>query len=290
MSGFSVLEQMKSKYGAVATSELSGAQAGVRSVAEAFGYTPEKLASIPQEANIGLSCGNLTATARLKPGEVVVDLGSGAGIDVLLASLQVGPTGKAIGIDMTPEMIELARISALKFGQGACPANVEFRLGQVDQLPLPDASVDCLFSNYVPNLAPDRAAVCREMLRVLKPGGRVAVSDIALKQPLPEELAKSVAAYVGCIAGAIPMAEYERALLEAGFDAVQVVDTKKDLSVYAKIEKLVGCCVDGTRYAQQPHADLVRDLADIIAGHDVNQYASSVQVYARKADSHYQTN
>src|SRR5215467_2160979 len=210
-----IIRAVKDKYGSVATSGLSSDHEGVKAVAEAFGYTPEELASIPSEANMGLSCGNPTATANLRPGEVVVDLGCGGGIDVLLASLQVGPTGKAIGIDMTAEMIERARKNAVQLGQGTAPANVAFHLARIEELPLPDASVDCLISNCVINLAPDKPAVFREMFRVLKPGGRVAVSDIALKCALPDELARSVAAQVGCVAGAVSIADYERDLRAA---------------------------------------------------------------------------
>jgi len=280
----SLVEQVRAKYAAVAASGLSGSQAGARSVAEAFGYTPSELASVPDEAHLGLSCGNPTATAHLRPGEVVVDLGSGAGIDVLLASLRVGPTGKAIGIDMTLEMVERANASAVKFGQGAVPANVEFRLGRLESLPLDDGSVDCLISNCVINLVPDKRAAFREMYRVLKPGGRVAVSDIALKRKLPQELAQSVAAYVGCVAGAIPIAEYERLLREAGFADVQIVDTRKDLNAYAKIENQSGCCGSGSGCADtQLNPALIREMADLIARHDVNDYAAIVQVYALKA-------
>ena len=155
---------------------------------------------------MGLSCGNPTATAHIQPGEVVVDLGSGGGLDVFLASKMVGPEGRAIGIDMTPAMIERARANALAGGY----TNVEFYLSTIDRIPLPDASVDCVISNCVLNLAPDKPAVFREIARVLKPGGRVAVSDIALKQELPQAVAQSIAAYVGCIAGAIHMEEYRR--------------------------------------------------------------------------------
>src|SRR5579859_38301 len=149
-----ILEAVKAKYGAVAESTLSTDHAGVRAVAEAFGYTAEELTSIPAEANMGLSCGNPTATAHIRPGEVVVDLGSGGGLDVFLASRMVGPKGRAIGIDMTPGMIERARANAQAGGY----ANVEFHLSTIDNLPLPDASVDCVISNCVLNLAPDKPA------------------------------------------------------------------------------------------------------------------------------------
>jgi ubiquinone/menaquinone biosynthesis C-methylase UbiE len=216
---------VQSKYGSVATSGLSSEQAGVRAVAEAFGYTPEELASIPAGANMGLSCGNPTATANLRPGEVVVDLGCGGGLDVFLAAAKVGPTGRAIGIDMTPEMLALARQNAAKGNNGQGFPNVEFHLATIDRLPLPDASVDCVISNCVINLAPDKPAVFREVARVLRPGGRLAVSDIALKKPLPAEVGQDLMPYVGCIAGAVLIEEYRRQLAEAGFAAVEVIDT-----------------------------------------------------------------
>jgi len=214
-----ILESVRSKYGAVAESSLSSDNAGVKAVAEAFGYTLEALTSIPAEANMGLSCGNPTATAHIKQGEVVVDLGSGGGLDVFLASKMVGPQGRAIGIDMTPAMIDRARANARAGGY----TNVEFCESTIDKIPLPDASVDCVISNCVLNLAPDKPAVFREIARVLKPGGRVAVSDIALKRVLPENVAKSVAAYVGCIAGAILIDDYRSGLLAAGFEHVEIV-------------------------------------------------------------------
>jgi SAM-dependent methyltransferase len=195
-------------------------------VAEAFGYSAEELTSIPAEANMGLSCGNPTATAHLRSGEIVVDLGSGGGLDVFLAAKQVGPNGRAIGIDMTPAMIERARTNAAAAGY----TNVEFHLANIDKLPLPDASVDCVISNCVLNLAPDKPAVFREIARVLKPGGRLAVSDIALKGELPEAIASSLAAYVGCIAGAIRMETYREELLKAGFAHVEIVDSGADLN------------------------------------------------------------
>jgi SAM-dependent methyltransferase len=234
----SVEDAVREKYAAVAVSDLSGENRGVRAVAEAFGYTAEELESIPAEANMGLSCGNPTATANLRPGEVVVDLGSGGGLDVFLAARKVGPTGKAVGIDMTPEMVERARANARKHGL----ENVEFHLATIDKLPLPDGSVDCVISNCVINLAPDKDAVLREIFRVLKPGGRVAVSDIALKKELPPEVGTDLLAYVGCVAGAIPIPEYVAGLRAVGFASVRVVDTKKDLNAYSQVEGQSGCC------------------------------------------------
>lgn len=231
-------DAVKSKYGAVAVSNLSTNHDGVRAVAEAFGYTEAELHSIPAEANMGLSCGNPTATANLREGETVVDLGSGGGLDVFLASRKVGPNGKAIGIDMTPEMIALAQRNAEKGGY----QNVEFHLATIDKLPLPDDSVDCVISNCVINLAPDKNAVFREIARVLKPGGRLAVSDIALKKELPSEIASDVSAYVGCIAGAVLVEDYKQGLVDAGFAAVDVVDSLADLNAYAKVENQSGCC------------------------------------------------
>jgi SAM-dependent methyltransferase len=287
-----IVGQVREKYAAVAASGLSGAHAGVRAVAEAFGYSPEELASVPAEANVGLSCGNPTAFASLRPGETVVDLGCGGGLDVLLAAAKVGPEGRAVGIDMTPEMIERARQNAAR--QGA--ANVSFHLATIDRLPLADASADCVISNCVINLAPDKGAVFREIFRVLKPGGRVAVSDIALKRPLPDDLAQSAAAYVGCVAGAIAIEEYERGLKEAGFAAVQVVDAGKDLNAYALVADQAGCCGPAMTSsggltlasgccspAPAPDAELHAGLAELLRKYDVNDYAASVQVYAVKA-------
>jgi arsenite methyltransferase len=278
-----ILDVVQAKYGAVARSSLSSDSQGVRAVAQAFGYSPEELASIPAEANMGLSCGNPTAFASLRPGETVVDLGSGGGLDVFLAAAKVGTTGKAIGIDMTPEMVERARQSAKKQGL----QNVEFHLSTIDKLPLPEASVDCVISNCVINLAPDKPAVFREILRVLKPGGRVAVSDIALKKELPRELAEDLLAYVGCIAGAISVSEYERSLIDAGFEAVQIVDTGKDLNAYSQIENQSGCCSSAAMSCcGSTDAGIHESLADLLLRYDVNEYAASVQVYAIKASSY----
>ncbi len=238
----SIVEAVRSRYGSVAKSGLSSEQTGVRAVAEAFGYSPEELASIPAEANMGLSCGNPTAIAHLREGETVVDLGAGGGLDVFLAAEKVGPQGRAIGIDMTPEMIDLARRNAKKRQAAGAPANVEFHLATIDKLPLADKSVDCVISNCVINLAPDKRAVFREIARVLKPGGRLAVSDIALKQPLPKEIGEDVLAYVGCIAGAISFEEYRQGLLDARFSDITIIDSGADLNAYAKVENQAACC------------------------------------------------
>jgi SAM-dependent methyltransferase len=276
----SIEQVVRSKYGAVAQSGLSTEHDGVRAVAEAFGYSPEELASIPAAANMGLSCGNPTAFATLRPGETVVDLGCGGGLDVFLAAKKVGPTGKAIGIDMTPEMLDLARRNAEQNGA----ANVEFHLATIDRLPLADATVDCVISNCVINLAADKPAVFREIARVLRPGGRLAVSDIALKQPLPPELASDLMAYVGCIAGAIIIDDYRAGLAAAGFDAVQIVESGSDLNAYAKMENQ-SCCSspamnDGLDVVSDCCSDLHSQLGELLAKYDVNDYAASVRVYA----------
>jgi SAM-dependent methyltransferase len=279
-----VLDVVRAKYGAVAQSSLSSGDAGVKAVAEAFGYSAEELISIPAAANMGLSCGNPTATAHLRPGEVVVDLGSGGGLDVFLAAKKVGPTGRAIGIDMTQEMIDRARTNAASGGYD----NVEFHLATIDRIPLPDASVDCVISNCVLNLAPDKPAVFREIERILKPGGRLAVSDIALKAELPVEIANSLAAYVGCIAGALRIDDYKTQLVAAGFDHIQVVDSGADLNAYAKVENQAGCCspvMDGAACCGTETSTVHGDLTALLSSYDVNAAAASVKVYAINASS-----
>ncbi|HEX8342592.1 MAG TPA: arsenite methyltransferase [Tepidisphaeraceae bacterium] len=293
-----VIADVKSGYGAVARSALSSRDAGVHAVAEAFGYSAEELAAVPAEANMGLSCGNPTAMANLRPGEVVVDLGSGGGLDVFLAAEKVGPSGRVIGIDMTEAMIDRARQNARRGPQGAPYANVEFHLSAIDRLPLADASVDVVISNCVINLAPDKGAVFREIARVLKPGGRVAVSDIAIKKTLPAELADSVMAYVGCIAGAITIDDYVAGLGDAGFADVAVVDAKADLNAYAKVENQSACCAppmvssstlplaSGGCCGTDISAMTVHGgLADLLQKYDVNEYAASVKVFAIKPKS-----
>jgi arsenite methyltransferase len=277
-----ILDSVQSKYGAVAESSLSSNDAGVKAVAEAFGYSAEELTSIPAEANMGLSCGNPTATAHLRAGEVVVDLGSGGGMDVFLAAKKVGSEGMAIGIDMTPAMIERARVNAEAGGY----KNVEFHQATIDAIPLPDASVDCVISNCVLNLAPDKSAVFQEIARILKPGGRLAVSDIALKGKLPEAIARSMAAYVGCIGGAISIDDYIAGLRAAGFEHIEIVDSGNDLNAYAQVEGQSGCCspaMEGESCCQPPtESTLHEDLAELLKKYDVNEAAASVKVYAIK--------
>lgn len=290
-----IQRMVQEKYGAVAHSGLSSRQQAVRAVAEAFGYSDDELASVPAEANLALSCGNPTALASLRAGEVVVDLGCGGGLDVFLAARRVGPSGRAIGIDMTPQMIELARRNAQCGPEGRAYSNVEFHLATIDRLPLADASVDCVISNCVINLAPDKSAVFREIARVLRPGGRLAVSDIALKQSLPAELAGDLMAYVGCIAGAISIEEYRRGLLEAGFTAVETIDSGADLNAYAQVENQSGCCSpamhadsalpiaqSGCCAPAPADAALHGGLAELLRRYNVNDYAASVRVLAVK--------
>ncbi|MDX1962779.1 MAG: arsenite methyltransferase [Pirellulales bacterium] len=294
----SVTEIVQLKYGNVAKSGLSSDNAGVLAIAQAFGYSGEELSSIPAEANMGLSCGNPTAFASLKPGETVVDLGCGGGLDVFLAAKKVGPTGRAIGIDMTPAMLDLARQNAVKGGL----ENVEFHLAGIDKLPLADQTVDCIISNCVINLAEDKPAVFAEMARVLKPGGRLAISDLALLKPLPAELAENLMAYVGCIAGAIPVQEYESGLKVAGFAEVQVVNTGADLNAYASLENQSGCCSPGmccepessvedssvtpasltVISTESGNSELHRELSDLLRRYNVNDFVASVRVYAIK--------
>lgn len=276
-------QAVRNRYGSIAASGLSSENTGVRDVAAAFGYTADELASIPAEANMGLSCGNPTAYAHLKPGEVVVDLGCGGGLDVFLASPKVGTEGRAIGIDMTPEMIDRARRNADAGGF----TNVEFHLGRIDALPLADGSVDCVISNCVINLAEDKYAVFREIARVLRPGGRLAVSDIALKKELPIEVSSDLLAQVGCIGGAILIDDYKRGLLEAGFAHAEIIDTKRDLSVYDKIDEKQSCSSASNELpiAKSSCCTPMTDSeisADRLKEYDVNEYAASVRVYAVK--------
>jgi ubiquinone/menaquinone biosynthesis C-methylase UbiE len=196
-----------------------GANANADTIARHIGYSDEDVRAVPAGANLGLGCGNPLALANVRPGETVLDLGSGAGFDALLAAQAVGPTGRVVGIDMTPEMLARAEANAQKAGV----PNVEFRRGYIEALPVEDASVDVVISNCVINLSPEKSRVFAEAYRVLRPTGRLAISDLVLKAPLPAGLLRSVEAYVGCVAGAMQRDEYLAAISGAGFDRVEVV-------------------------------------------------------------------
>lgn len=201
------------------------APADADKLARELGYTVEELKALPDGANMGLSCGNPAALAALKPGEVVLDLGSGGGFDVFIAGRKVGANGRAIGVDMTADMLAKARKNFASYREQTGLNNVDFRLGEIEHLPVEDASVDVVISNCVINLSPDKAQVWREIARVLKPGGRVAVSDMALIKPLPPEVLKMVEALVGCVAGAALVSETGRMVREAGLNDI-VLKTK----------------------------------------------------------------
>ena len=192
-------------------------------VAKRAGYNEAELATLPEGANMGLSCGNPTALASLKPGEVVVDLGSGGGFDCFLAGPRVGPTGRVIGVDMTADMIAKARKNAVSFREKAGLDNVEFRLGEIENLPVADNSVDVVISNCVINLSTDKKRVFQEGFRALKPGGRLMISDIVLLKELPDAIKDSVTAYVGCVSGAMLKEDYLKAVKAAGFRKVKIL-------------------------------------------------------------------
>jgi len=231
-----VRQKVREGYRRIALKEPSGCSSrsccgpGLRQtakLADVIGYAAEDLRALPDGANLGLSCGNPTALAALKRGEAVLDLGSGAGLDIFIAGRRVGPRGCAIGVDMTPEMVAKARRNIATYQKRSGLRNVEFRLGEIEHLPVADNSVDVIISNCVINLSPDKPQVWREMARVLKPGGRVAVSDLALLRPLPPKIIKVVEALVGCIAGAVLAEETERLARAAGLTEI-VLSPKSD--------------------------------------------------------------
>lgn len=235
-------------------------------LARDLGYDEAELAVLPEGANMSLSCGNPAAIAALKPGETVLDLGSGGGFDVFVAGRRVGENGRAIGIDMTPEMLAKARKNIASYTKSTGFANVEFRLGEIEHLPVADASVDVVISNCVLNLSPDKPQVWRDIARVLRPGGRAAISDIALVQPLPASLANSVAALVGCVAGAVEIRETERWIREAGLETVEIV----------RKPEAIAAMTDG-------NDPLFREvLAALPAGSSLTDYVTSVAITVRK--------
>jgi SAM-dependent methyltransferase len=227
-----IKEMVRARYGGIAAGTVADccapasssccgttAAVGVDGKAREMGYSAEELAAVPEGANLGLGCGNPQALAAMQPGEIVVDLGSGAGFDCLLAARQVGATGHVIGVDMTHEMLNKARENARKTGA----SNVEFRLGEIEHLPIADNTADVILSNCVINLVPDKAQVFREAFRILKPGGRLAISDVVNTKPLAPDLAADQALICGCVVGAAPVLEVEAWLLAAGFRDVRVI-------------------------------------------------------------------
>ena len=238
-------------------------------LARELGYSVEELKALPDGANMGLSCGNPAALAALKPGEVVLDLGSGGGFDVFIAGRKVGATGRAIGVDMTPEMLAKARHNTASYHKETGLDNVEFRLGEIEHLPVADNSVDAIISNCVINLSPDKPQVWREMARVLKPGGRVAVSDMALLKPLPPEVLKMVEALVGCVAGAALVSDTESMARNAGLTDI-VLKSKPGY-------------VEAMESFEDP---LYRKVVEHLpADAKPSEYITSLEVQARKAVS-----
>lgn len=219
-----VKEYVKKRYGEIAKTEVSccpscSCEPSTREVALQIGYSEEELRNVPEASSMGLGCGNPVALASLKEGETVLDLGSGGGIDAFLAAKKVGPKGKVIGVDMTEEMVDRAAAIASKHDY----ANVEFRLGEIESLPIDDDSVDAIISNCVINLSPDKEKVFKEAYRVLKPGGRIMISDLVTEEELPEEVKKSFAAWAGCIAGALEKDQYLDTIRRSGFKNVNIV-------------------------------------------------------------------
>lgn len=235
-------------------------------LAQQIGYSVAEIQNLPEGSNMGLSCGNPTAIAQLRPGQVVLDLGSGGGFDVFLAGPKVGPTGRVIGVDMTPEMLAKARRNIASYRQSTGLNNTEFRLGEIEHLPVADASVDVVISNCVINLSPDKPQVWREIARVLKPGGTVAASDMALLRPLPEAVVGMIEALIGCVAGAVLLADYHAMVLAAGLADIKL--TPKPEYVAALVE------------FQDPLYQAI--AANLPAGTTMADFVTSLDVQARK--------
>ncbi|QKD57264.2 SAM-dependent methyltransferase UbiE/COQ5 family protein [Fusarium oxysporum Fo47] len=229
MESKEIYDQVNRRYGSIMKTSTGKYE---QTVAKAFGYTEEELAGIPEGANLGLSCGNPIALARLREacGETVIDLGSGAGFDIFTAAKRVGPTGMAIGVDMNKNMVDKANANEAYTNA----SNVQFIESAITSIPLPDNTADCVISNCVINLVPaaEKQLAFNEMFRLLNPGGRIAISDILARKEFTEEMKKSIALYIGCVAGASQVSDYEAFLMNAGFGDVLIVDSKNDLNVY----------------------------------------------------------
>ncbi len=236
-----------------------GAPSAVDQIGKGIGYSDEELGAVPEGANLGLGCGNPTALASLKEGETVLDLGSGAGFDCFLAANKVGKSGKVIGVDMTPEMLDKARRNA---GEGGY-SNVEFRLGEIENIPAADGSIDVIISNCVINLSPDKPAVFGEAFRVLKPGGRMMVSDIVLLSELPEFVRDSVEAYVGCVGGAMLKDEYIGAIKGAGFEDIEIAGETSFPAEAATSDPTVKALVEESGLSAEDLSGLAESIVSI---------------------------
>ncbi|WEW59843.1 S-adenosylmethionine-dependent methyltransferase [Emydomyces testavorans] len=247
-----------------------------KKVAKAFGYSESELTSIPADANLGLSCGNPLALANLKEGETVIDFGSGAGFDVFLAAKHVGSTGKVIGVDMNKAMLERANANK----EAAKADNVSFIESRITDVRLPDATADCIISNCVVNLVPEaeKQLVFNEMFRLLKPGGRVAISDILAKKQLPPEIRNDMALYVGCVAGASQVVDYQQYFRTAGFKDCVLVDTNSDLNIYtsAKGDGKESSCCSSSANSCIPRNSGIKNI-------NFNEWAGSFKIYAVKS-------
>ena len=243
-----------------------GSAVSAEALATQIGYSAEEIKSLPDGANMGLSCGNPTAIANLKPGQIVLDLGSGGGFDCFLAGPKVGATGRVIGVDMTPAMLTKARHNITSYQQTTGLNDVEFRLGEIEHLPVADASVDVVISNCVINLSPDKSQVWREIARVLRPGGYVAASDMALLRPLPAEVVKMIEALVGCVAGAIALNDYQAMMHSAGLRDIVLKPKPEYVAVF-------------TEFKDPLYQRITKALP---AGSNVGDFITSVDVMARK--------
>jgi SAM-dependent methyltransferase len=249
--------EVRRHYAQAARGSCCGATDAERSAR--LGYSRQELASIPAEADLGLGCGNPTALAELKEGETVVDLGSGGGIDCFLAARRVGAEGRVIGVDMTPPMIERAREAADQAGF----QNVEFRLGEIEHLPVADRSADVVISNCVINLSPDKRQTFREAYRILKDGGRLAVSDIVLLEELPSHLQESMELYASCVAGAMTKQEYLDCIREAGFKNIEVEAEKRAGELLDPADLSADCCGRAPRLSAEDRRLLARAVVSL---------------------------
>lgn len=265
-----VRRHVRDGYTDIAKSKSSCCGVGVSAneLAKAIGYGEEELKQLPDDANMGLSCGNPTALAQLKPGEVVLDLGSGGGFDVFIAARKVGATGRSIGVDMTPEMLSKSRNAIIDFTEKTGLENVEFRLGEIEHLPVADNSIDVVISNCVINLSPDKQQVWQEIFRVLKPGGKACVSDLALITELPADVRRSASALVGCISGAILLDETRQMIEMAGLTRIQIFVKKYNMDI-------MDSCNDSLYRTVRESLPHDKRLSDYVVSADITSYKSA---------------